>query len=83
MPNNVHGIFLVGAGLALPDQGLHPKEGAASSAPTPDVLQRQEETLVEVADNGGSVGGLRVVGDHEDPHLPEQILEVLIWGRTG
>jgi hypothetical protein len=34
-------------------------------------------------DDGGDLGGLRVVGDHEDPHLPEQILEVLIWGRTG
>jgi hypothetical protein len=43
----------------------------------------QEEALIELVDDGGDLGGLRVVGDHEDPHLPEQILEVLIWGRTG
>ena len=65
MPNNVHGIFLVGAGLALPDQGLHPKEGAASSAPTPDVLQWQKQPLIELVDDGGDLGGLRVVGDCE------------------
>lgn len=34
MLNDVHGIFLVGVGVALPDRGLLQKESAASSAPT-------------------------------------------------
>ena len=30
----VWGMIIVGEGLALPNRGLHPKKGAASSAPT-------------------------------------------------
>ncbi|MBF8262049.1 MAG: hypothetical protein HW376_1578, partial [candidate division NC10 bacterium] len=38
--NRVHGIMiLVGAGLALPNQASDPEKGAASSAPTIQILQ--------------------------------------------
>jgi hypothetical protein len=49
MPNNVHGIFLV---------------GAASTATTSRTLQWQEEALIELVDDGGDPGGLRVVDHH-------------------
>ena len=42
MSNRVHGIrILVGAGLALPNQASDPEKGAASSAPTIQMPQRQ------------------------------------------
>ena len=50
MPNNVHGIFLV---------------GAASTAPTSRALQWQEEALIELVDDGGDPGGFRVMRDCE------------------
>ena len=75
MPNNVHGIFLVGAGLGLPNRGLLLKQGAASSlsacehaqagAPTSRTLQWQKQPLVELVDDGGDLGGLWVVSDCE------------------
>ena len=40
MSNRVHGIMLlVGAGLALPNQASDPENGAASSAPTIQILR--------------------------------------------
>ena len=57
MPNNVHGIFLV---------------GAASTATTSRMLQWQEEALIELVDDGGDLGGLRVVCDR-NLHPPEPL----------
>jgi len=66
MPTNVHGIFPVGAGPGLPNRGLLLKQGEAGTAPTSRMLQWQEEALIELVDDGGDLGGLRVVGDHDD-----------------
>jgi len=48
MPSNVHGIFLV---------------EAASTTTTSRMSQWQEEALIELVDDGGDLGGFRVVGD--------------------
>jgi REP element-mobilizing transposase RayT len=50
MPNHVHGIIHVGAGLAPPDRGA-PNRGAASSAPTLGHILRAFKSISAIAVN--------------------------------
>jgi REP element-mobilizing transposase RayT len=50
MPNHLHGIILVGAGLAPPDGGA-PNRGAASSAPTLGNILRAFKSISAIAVN--------------------------------
>ncbi|MBI3570905.1 MAG: transposase [Gammaproteobacteria bacterium] len=58
MPNHLHGIILVGAGLAPPGRGAHvgaglapPGRGAASSAPTLGDILRAFKSISAIAVN--------------------------------
>ncbi len=50
MPNHLHGIILVGAGLAPPDGGAQ-NRGAASSAPTLGYILRAFKSISAIAVN--------------------------------
>jgi len=50
MPNHLHGIILVGAGLAPPDRGAA-NRGAASSAPTLGDILRAFKSISAIAVN--------------------------------